>query len=81
VLAFAHRLVAIALPQATAFSINPQVGQCGELLAGPRQPQLTAQTSSGRQTRPPANANSDGLVDGAELGSLAGQLLVIMVVP
>ena len=28
-----------------------------------------------------ANANSDGLVDGAELGSLAGQLLVIMVVP
>jgi hypothetical protein len=27
-----------------------------------------------------ANANSDGLVDGAELGSLAGQLLVIMVV-
>ena len=28
-----------------------------------------------------ANANSDGLVDGAELGSLAGQLLVIMIVP
>lgn len=28
-----------------------------------------------------ANVNSDGLVDGAELGSLAGQLLVIMVVP
>ena len=28
-----------------------------------------------------ANANSDGLVDGAELGSLAGQLLVITVVP
>jgi hypothetical protein len=28
-----------------------------------------------------ANTNSDGLVDGAELGSLAGQLLVIMVVP
>jgi len=28
-----------------------------------------------------ANANSDGLVDGAELGSPAGQLLVIMVVP
>jgi hypothetical protein len=26
-----------------------------------------------------ANANSDGLVDGSELGSLAGQLLVIMV--
>ena len=28
-----------------------------------------------------ANTNSDGLVDGAELGSLAGQLLVIMVLP
>jgi hypothetical protein len=28
-----------------------------------------------------ANVNSDGLVDGAELGSLAGQLLVIMVFP
>jgi len=28
-----------------------------------------------------ANANSDGLVDGAELGSLPGQLLVIMVLP
>jgi hypothetical protein len=28
-----------------------------------------------------ANANSDGLVDGVELASLAGQLLVIMVVP
>ena len=28
-----------------------------------------------------ANTNSDGLVDGAELGSLAGQLLVIVVLP
>ncbi len=28
-----------------------------------------------------ANTKSDGLVDGAELGSLAGQVLVIMVVP
>jgi hypothetical protein len=28
-----------------------------------------------------ANANSDGLVDGAELGSLAGQLLLVVISP